>query len=177
MKYKFRYLLKFIILLIVFAVVTYLPYKVISAIITKNKIIKSREILPVFNFTTLQGKWYNSHNKKSDHISVIIFFNSDCHYCTYEIESIIQHIDSLKNTDILLVSDQPFQKLRQLYKQYELGNYTQIKLLYTDYHNFISAFGTATVPTTFIYDENNRLLRLFKGEAGIEAILNVINHR
>lgn len=173
----YRYFLKFITLFLILAVVTYLPYKVISAINTKNKIIKKREILPVFNFITLQGEWYNLHNRKSDHLSVIIYFNSDCHHCIYEIESIINHIDSFKNTSIILVSDQPFEKLRQFSSQYKLGDYSRIKLLYTNCHDFISAFGTATVPTTYIYDENNRLLRLFKGEAGVEAILNVINNR
>ena len=69
----------------VFAVFAYLPYKIISAINTKNKIIKNREILPVFNFITLQGEWFSSYNLKSDYSSVIIFFNSDCHHCIYEI--------------------------------------------------------------------------------------------
>ena len=172
----FRYCLKFIILSIVFSIVVYLPYKIYSGITTKNKIIRNREILPDFCFNTLDDTLFNLKNIKKGNSSIIVFFDPDCYHCTYEIESIIKNIDSLENTNILMVSNQPVIKLKHFYNQYNLDNYPQIKLLYAGYQDFISVFGDANVPTTFIYDESNKLLRLFKGEVGIEAIIRVINH-
>lgn len=167
--------LKFIIPVLVCSALLYMPYKIISAVKTKSRIDKRREILPDFKFCTLQGSRFGTGNIIKDRPLVIVFFNSECFHCINELESIINNAGSLKKTNILLVSEQPLNKLEELFDEYKLNRYPQIVLLHTDYQYFISLFGNVNVPATFIYNGSNRLLKMFTGDVSIEALKEIIN--
>ncbi len=172
----YRKYYKSVVLTLLISILLYLPYRIFSVIKIKSSIMKEIEILPDFEFTTLQGTRFGVDNIIKGSPVVIFFFNSECYYCINEVESIIGNINSLKNTNILLVSEQPLNKLAELYDEYKLYKYPQVKLLHSSYRNFISIFGNTVVPSTYIYNERISLLKLFKGEAGIESILKVINN-
>lgn len=166
--------LKLIIAVLVIFVTLFLSGKIYSVINTNKKIIKKTAVLPDFKFLTIHGKRFGKDNLVKNLPSILIYFSPGCHYCMSEVDNIIANIDSFNNTNIMLVSAQPLNILVEFYNAYGLKEYPQIKLLYTDRRDFISAFGDAVVPATFIYDEKDRLLMNYKGETCMEAIRKII---
>ncbi len=170
-------ILKFLVLVIIFAFIFYLCFKIYSGIVNKKEIAEKTERLPDFNFYTPDGASFLPKSLAKNHSTVILFFNPECHHCTCEIESIINNSALFGNTEILLVSDQPGVLLKQFSQQYNLNNYPHIEILYADYGHIRSAFGTVFVPETFIYGKNHDLLKVFKGEVSAEAILKILKRK
>ena len=165
----------FIILGVSLIVTGYLFYKIYSGIVDKNEIVRKRERLPDFCFYTLHGEKSCPKRISNGNPTVIIFFDTECHHCTYEIGSIIKNAGLFINTNILLISDQPVRILKRFSEQYKLYKYPQIKILYADYRHITSVFGTVVIPETFIYCKDHNLLKVFRGEVSAEAIFKIIN--
>ncbi len=168
---------KFLILVIIFTLIFYLCWKIYSGIVNKNEIVKKTERLPDFCFYTLHGTRFHPKSITKGNSTVIVFFNTDCHHCTCEIESIIKNSALFSNTDILLVSDQPAGLLKQFSEQLNLNNYQHIEILYADYGHIRSVFGPVFIPATFIYSEDHNLLKAIKGGVTVEAILKILNRK
>ncbi len=165
----------YIILIVSLILIGYLFYKIYSGIIDKNKIVRNREKLPDFCFYTLDEEKLCPGKISNAKPTVIMFFNSECYHCIYEIGSIIRNAGSFNNTNILLVSDQPVKILRRFSEKHNLCKYPQIKILHADYEHITSFLGTIAIPETFIYCKDNNLLKVFRGEVSAVAILQVIN--
>lgn len=170
-------IITFIILGVSLIVTGYLFYKIYTGIVNKNEIVRKRERLPDFCFYTLHGEKSYPERINNDNSTVIIFFDTECHHCTYEIENIIKNAGSFINTNFFLISDQPVKILKRFSEQYKLYKYPQIEILYADYQDITSVFGTVVIPETFIYCKDNNLLKVFKGEVSTEAILKIINRK
>ena len=170
-------IITFIILGVSLMVAGYLFYKIYSGIVIKNEIARKRERLPDFCFNTLHGEKSYTKNIKNGNSTVIIFFDTECPHCTYEIDNIIKDAGSFINTNIFLISDQPVKILKRFSEHYKLHKYPQIEILYADYQHITSVFGTIVIPETFIYCKDNSLLKVFKGEVSAEAILKIINRK
>jgi len=166
---------KFLVLVIISALIFYLSFKIYSGIVNKNEIAEKTERLPDFNFYTLNGIHFHIKSLRKGNSTVIVFFNPDCHHCTCEIESIIKNSDLFNNTDILLVSDQPAGLLKQFSERYNLDSYPHIDILYADYGHIRSIFGIVFIPATFIYCKDHNLLKVIKGEVSAEAILKLLS--
>jgi peroxiredoxin len=168
--------LRLVIPVLVCSALLYMPYKIVTTVKTKKRIDKQREILPDFEFLTVRGIRFGIHNIVKDSPLVIVFFNSECFHCINELECMINNAGSLKKANVLLVSEQPLSKLQELYEEYKFYRYPQFELLHTDYQYFISLFGNVSIPATFIYNGNNRLLKMFTGEVSIETLKEIINN-
>ncbi|UCH14723.1 MAG: redoxin domain-containing protein [Bacteroidales bacterium] len=161
----------FIMLGISLIIVSYLFYKIYSGIIYKNEIARKRGKLPDLCFYNLDGEKLCPARISNGNSTVIMFFDSECHYCIYGIGSIIKNAGSFTDTNILLISDQPVKLLRRFSEKYKLYKYPQIEILYEDYGVITSVFGTITIPQTFIYCKDHNLLKIFRGEVSAETIL------
>jgi hypothetical protein len=172
---KFKRTFKFLILFIFFSLIIYLSCRIYSGIVNKNIIAGKTEILPDFCFYTLHGDLFKPENIKKGNSAIIVFFNPECNNCTYLFTSITKNADLFNNTSIFFVSDQLSGPLKQLSEKHNSDIYPHIKILYSDYRHIKSVFGVVTVPVTFIYSKDHILLRIFKGEVSVEAILKILN--
>ncbi len=64
--------------------------------------------------------------------------------------------------------------IRLFAQKYELASMPHCQMLKSNGSDFKDTFGISGVPQIFIYDTERRLLKHFKGEIKIEAILNAI---
>jgi thiol-disulfide isomerase/thioredoxin len=162
---------KFLVVSVIILVVGYISYKIYSGIKGKNEVIKKREVLPFHCLYSLNETQAGLKGIKKSDSYVLIFFSPDCDHCVYEIESIIQKADSFINVNIYLVSSQPLKILNDISEHYTLHKYPQIEVLYADYQCIRSVYGIILLPTTFIYNRDFRLTKIFRGETGASAIL------
>ena len=165
---------KIFVLSVVILSAGYFSYRIYSGIKGKKEILKKRELLPFHCLSALNETHGKSKSNKKSNSYILLFFSSDCDHCSYEIESIIQKADSFKNTNVYLISDQHIKVLRQISEQYELYKYPQIEILYGDYQCIKSVYGLILLPTTFVYNKNFKLIKVFRGETSASAIIKSI---
>lgn len=170
-------ILKYLVLVVIAAILGYIVLKLHSGVRLKKEIEKSREVLPFHCFYKLNERHPDLKGMKKMDSYVLVFFSPGCDHCDYEIESIIHKADSFNSVFIFLVSDQPAKNLKAIYEQYELHKYPQIEILYGDYECIKSVYGIILFPTTFIYNRNFRLTKIFRGETNASAILKAAGKR
>ena len=136
------------------------------------KRIKKLPDLPLYSVSERKNK-----NLKQLLVSkplVIVYFNTDCHFCQGEIKNLEQHSKRLQNIDFVFISDQPFDKISDFIKAYRMSDYTSWKIMRDSLHQFHSIFGTKLYPNTYIYSNKGKLLGHFMGEISAKAIRKVI---
>lgn len=140
----------------------------------KNQILSGINKLPNFHFRTIDGNEYLGNDKLKDETLILIYFNTECEHCIYEVEEIIRNIKRFSYHQIILVSSETTDKIIVFKEKFQLQKYSNIILLQTDAIEFYNTFGTMAIPSVFIYTDN-QLVKKFKGEVKIEAIYNILN--
>jgi thiol-disulfide isomerase/thioredoxin len=104
----------------------------------------------------------------TDQPAIFMYFNSDCHFCQWEMKEISENIKKFQNYQLLLASFEPKADALDFLQQYNLAQH----YVEADPDSLTNTI-TGGVPQTFIY-ENGLLQKHFKGEVKIEAILEVL---
>lgn len=133
------------------------------------------QTLPAFQFMGLDSVTFGSAQLSVGQPAVIIYFNPDCEHCQYEARAICDSLHRFAAVNVLLVSDEPLERLRQFAKEYDLANLPNIHILYDRDGRFKDLFGTSMVPSIFIYNRQRQLVKHFKGETKIDAILKYLD--
>ena len=103
--------------------------------------------------------------------TVLIFFNSECEHCKWEIEQLAKIREKFMDVQLLLVSYEPESQALDFLKEHNFESF----YLKSTPEKIMTAF-VGGVPQTFIYQQG-RLVKHFKGEVKIEAILNALNEK
>ena len=164
----------FIVLICVFSLLSYLGYNVISKAKEKNQIAKQLEIIPEFEFFTLEQQPFTKANLKPSTNSIFIYFNSECDFCQHEAQSISDNLDSFKNVQFIFVSTEPIAIIKQFSEQYNLNNKQNITFLYDNFSTFSSQFDANSIPYLLIYDQNQKLIKKYKGQLNANGILRAL---
>lgn len=166
-----------ILLIVVFvalSLLSYLGYNVISKVKEKNQIAKQLEIIPEFEFLTLEQKTFTKSNLKPNSNTIFIYFNSECDFCQHEAQSISDNLDSFKNVQFIFVSTEPIETIKQFSEQYNLNNKQNITFLYDNLSTFSSQFDANSIPYILIYDQNQKLIKKHKGQLNAKGILRAL---
>ncbi len=105
---------------------------------------------------------------------VLIYFNSTCEYCQYEAAQIAKQIDSFQSVVVVWFSIEDVAKIKQFATTYQLANQPSVvfaKVLPQDLSKY---FGGVSPPSIWIFDKNQQLVKHFKGETKIEAIVKYL---
>jgi peroxiredoxin len=106
---------------------------------------------------------------------LMILFNPDCEYCAAETDSITANIEMFKDIEILMISFQPMDRLRQFYDNYKLQKYHNIMLGRDKNYFFFPFFDTSTIPFFALYDSRGKFIKSFNGLTPITAVIEVFN--
>lgn len=138
---------------------------------------KNHKSLPALHLYQLNGEKTNlSKINKNNRSTVIIFFNTECEFCQYEIEEIKNNVSLFKSTNIVLISSQEISELISFNKQYKLDSYPNILLFKVDQADVRTTFGGVSSPAIFIYNPSGELLKTFSGETKASAIYKFLGN-
>jgi len=98
---------------------------------------------------------------------VLLYFSPDCEHCQHETETIIHHMDSLKQVRFYFITNDPPERIKIFNEVYKLGKYTNITLGWDNQFFFPRHFKGAAPPYLVLYDRQKRMQGAFKG--GLEA--------
>ena len=156
-------------LLIAFTGVVFIKF--IKSLRIKTSIQKEMNTIPDFKFYSMDSTEF-TRDSLLDSLGVIfIHFHSNCEYCISEIEQIVENSSLLADVEILFISYEDIDLIKEFRGNYNLQNHKQIKMLKDSDNSYYRNFGTSVIPSIIIYDKNGNLVRIFNGEASVDAIL------
>lgn len=157
-----------LVLLVVFT--GWISYSIYRKIQIKRTAEKNTATIPPFHFITLNKQEYNSTSVKSGKV-IVNFFSPQCEHCQYMTEAYLQHAQQLDSVRILMITAADSNTVARFAAEYKINTMPNITLLLDRELQFPVVFGSASVPSFFVY-ENNRLVKKISGETRIENLLN-----
>jgi thiol-disulfide isomerase/thioredoxin len=117
---------------------------------------------------------FSNANLQANKPTLILYFNSECDHCQYEAEAISQNVNKFENVNLLWVSYESLSIIRQFANTYKLASYPNIHFTKINHKAILSTFGSVSIPHIFIYDKDDKLLKEYKGETKVEALLKYL---
>ena len=130
-----------------------------------------RETLASFPLFDLDSSRIYLHPKRA---TILLYFDSGCDHCQYEISEIISNRKAFENTEVVFMSSE----LISTIKSYAAGNcppdLTNMRFTKINENQAYKTFGSLAVPQIFIYGADGALLKEFKGETKVEALIQYL---
>ncbi|HEX6223115.1 MAG TPA: hypothetical protein VFZ52_01815 [Chryseolinea sp.] len=149
----------------------FLIYRIIERLNDKKESLgnlETRSHLTLFDFDSAQ--FFLPSNRKS----VIVYFNSECNHCQYELDQIFANTEKFIDADVVLTSSELIRAIKQFAKANYPGALENIRFLKINPDEAYKTFGSLAVPQIFIYGTDGLLIRKFNGETKIDAILQYL---
>lgn len=165
--------LKTLVYILILSAVSFLVYKIVYEIKSKQQSEKNTKVIPQFSFNTINNGAFTKQNIH-DTLGNVIFqlFSPDCEHCQYMAQSIVKNKEKLKDEEIIMVT--PFgdsSSVKKFALNYGLNSLSNVHLLLDTHADFFKIFGSSLVPSFYVY-KNNKLIKSIKGETKIENLLN-----
>ena len=163
-------IVKFIVFL-VFAGIGYLGYAVVEKINHKKTVEKELNELPSFNLITADSTAFSSKQLKNHKPVVILYFNSECHFCQEEATQISNLKEEFSSAELLFISREDPEKIKAFAQTYKLNNHDNIHFLHDLGNAFSTKFDVNSIPFTMVYSADRSLLAKYKGAVKANTLL------
>ena len=171
MLFNKKIFIRFVIFTCLLLVIIILALGISKKIKSKKDIENNIATLPSFQFYNLQNQPYTIDSLQKNKKTLLLFFNTTCEHCQYETEQIIKNKTAFEVCNTLFVSNQSLPEIKSFDGIYHILNLPSLTLLRDSLDNSKRGFGVSSIPSSFIYDVNGKLVTSFKGEVKIEAII------
>jgi len=137
-----------------------------------NKVQKDNRQQLQLPFEAIEFKDIATPILRTNSPTVLVFFNPDCAFCSYEAQAFQENIAAFAQSNLVFVSAAPKAEVVNFAHTYQLAG----KAIFMHDANGLSdeQFGIKSVPSLLIYNAEGQLLKHFKGETKIEAVLEVL---
>ncbi|MDR1054789.1 MAG: redoxin domain-containing protein [Prevotellaceae bacterium] len=154
-------------------VIIFLVFKIFEG--QKMKELKGQNMneLPDFCLNDLWGAPYCLEDLKGS-LSVIILFAPYCSNCENEIIDLIKHKEYFEEIPIIMITNANELSCKEYYVKNNLFNLTTLHILRDTANDFFKYSGISAIPSTFLYDENRRLIQQFAGETKAKTIISYL---
>lgn len=168
-----RKLLKTTIVLGLFGIGFFLLFKTYQNYNTQKEITNRIQTLPHACFESLNGGQICVDEFDNQKPTVIIYFHPECEHCQYEASEIGRNAQQFEEANMIMVTpDDSIKRLEDFAANYHLWEVDNLAILIDRKREFKKHFGSSVSPSVFIYGTNQKLVKTYKGETKIEAIIN-----
>ena len=168
--------LKILIPILIISLLAFMGYKVVSKINHKKQVAENIKKIPDFSYVTLENKVFTQENLVKGKPTLFIYFNSECDFCNHEAEMVQQNLEQLKDIQVVFISFEPIEKIKQFAIKFKLLNHDAITFLSDSKISFATTFDVNTMPCLILYDKDNNLIEKIKGQVKIETVLENFNN-
>jgi peroxiredoxin len=169
-------ILKIVIPLLVLSLLAFMGYKVVSKINYKKQVAKNIKKMPAFSYLTLDNKIFRNENLEKGKPTLFIYFNSECDFCNHEAEMVQQNIEQLKDIQVVFISYEPVEKIKQFATKFNLLHHANISFLSDSKITFATTFDVKSMPCLVLYNKENNLIEKIKGQVKIETVLEKLQN-
>ncbi len=154
----------------------FMLFKTYEKVNHTKQIEKQIKEIPQFSFNNIQTKSeFTNKDLQKNRTTVFLYFNTECEHCRYELQQVSDNLQKFKNAQIIMISIEEPVQIKAFTKKYNLLNQSNLYILFDKDIKFEEIFGNCPFPTTFIYNKKGALVKQFKGEVRVEALLKYLN--
>ena len=128
--------------------------------------------LPSLGLKDIQGRPTREH--AAGRSIWLIFFHTTCDYCRMEAESMAD-TEGNDSIDIWMVSTEPAGKLSSFSRRYGLDNRKNVRFFSDTTGVALQLFDVTSVPSSFLYNSDGKLVKAHRGLIKMEAVLKQLN--
>ncbi len=166
--------LKLLIGVILISVLVFLGYNISKKISYKKEVAERIKTIPEFSFLTLNNIPFSEKELTKNNYKLFVYFNSECDFCQSEASQISKDLAQFKNTQLIFVSFEPIEGIKQFAITYNLLNKKNVIFLQDKEMIFEELFDAKSIPFMLFYSKDNKLIEKYKGATKIENILKHI---
>ncbi len=165
-----RTYLKWILLLLVVGLLSYLGWGFTSKLHRKQEATERIKELPDF---TAYGVDHSKISRATfvGRPTVLIYFDPDCDHCQREADELYKKAALLASAQILMLSSARLPELKTFVQMKQLNQLSNVVVAHIDRQVAYETFGFTSVPDVLIYHADGSLAKQFRGETSIEAIV------
>ena len=164
-------ILKILIPILVISLLAFMGYKVVNKINHKKQVAQNIKKMPAFSYVTLENKIFTQKSLVQSTPTLFIYFNSECDFCNHEAEMVQQNIEQLKDIQVVFISYEPVEKIKQFASKFNLLHHDNISFLSDSKITFATTFDVKSMPCLVLYNKQNNLIEKIKGQVKIETVL------
>lgn len=167
-----KYLISFALMVVVSFLVTrtYQSYK--TKIESRNKI----QTLQHCCLESVNGGQVCIDGFNPDQPTVIIYFHPECEHCQYEASEIGKQAERFDKVNMIMITpDDSTARVEAFAIKYRLWEVDNLAILIDRKNQFKNQFGASVIPSVFIYGSDKKILKMYKGEVQIKAIIQFID--
>lgn len=139
---------------------------------SKKEAVERVQTLQHACFESLTGEQICIDEFDNQKPTVIIYFNPGCEHCQYEASEIGKQAEQFEKANMILITpDDSTKRVEAFAAKYHLWEVDNLTVLLDRNHQFLRSFGTAVFPSVFIYGPDKKLVKMYKGEVKMEAII------
>ena len=129
--------------------------------------------LPKFSFKGYEGVEITNELFMNDRPLIVIYFEPSCSHCKQQAEWLSNSMDNFEGVDLLWVAWEPTDLIDEFRDQY-FPQAVNVNYAIDSDQEFDNIFGFSQIPTVFVYDDQNKLLKKFKKETKTEKLLKTL---
>lgn len=144
-----------ILFLLLIVIVMLISFSAIRYFQSNNyeKSIRNFPELELINYALNPNAFYDKGK-----VNCYIFFNTECGFCLDEIEDIVDNIDDYEDVNFYLISNESENILLSYNNDSEFLGIKNFTILKDSKSVFYEFFKPSKTPSTFIYNDNDKLL-------------------
>lgn len=136
------------------------------------------EILPKFEIFKLNGDTFTKEDVQNETYSMFIYFNPECGHCKTAFEALNLKAEQIKDANVVLypVSANTEEITVKFFDELapQIGALQNIEILRDDDFKFADALFVGGYPTSYLFDKNNKLVKVYNGTSETVMFLNDI---
>jgi thiol-disulfide isomerase/thioredoxin len=134
--------------------------------------------VPPFNLLKVDSAGYLTKDDiKKHHLTLIMFFSPECDHCKHQTRDILAAMDKFKEIEIVMATYQPFNEMKDFYKNYRIQDYPNIKMGRDEKFVLPVFYNIKSLPFLALYDKKGNLMTTFEGNQKADTILNAFNKK
>lgn len=132
-------------------------------------------LMPDFKILLTDGKTnFFTENLSTKKNTIIINFSPECDHCRLQTEELLKHIDAFKNTQIVMATSLPFEKMKAFYDEFHIAKYKNIIMGQDILFFFSRYYKNHYLPGIAVYNKKRALLDFYDGGAKTEELIQLV---
>ena len=172
---KCKSILKIIIPVLFLVILGFLTFQITSKIKHKKEVAENIKTIPKFNFQNVNGGRFTNENLMKNTPTLFVYFDSECEFCNEEAKMIQQNIEKFSPIQLIFVSIENPDKIKEFAINHKLLNYDKINFLSDTQVSFAPAFDVKSLPCLVLYDKNQHLIEKIKGQILPDILIKKLN--
>lgn len=136
------------------------------------------EKLPDFEILTLEGDKFTKEQVQKNSYTYFIYFSPTCGHCQDAFKFLNLKADQIKNADVQIypVSSNTEKETLKFFNTYasKIQDLNNIHILRDIDFKFADEFDVVSFPTSYLYDKDQNLVRVFEGASEVLLFLNEV---